>query len=88
MKKVKNIANLMFKMNIAFIVYDLFDFDRFVGFNLDAHLNEIKTYMFNKKLFDNLSEHGIDKNSVLGKNVFEIINEELKSFYIFIESVV
>lgn len=87
MKKVKNIANLMFKMNIAFIVYDLFDFDRFVGFNLDTHLNEIKAYMFSKKLFDNLSEHGIDKNSVLGKNVFEIINEELKLFYTYFETI-
>ena len=43
--------------------------------------------MFSKKLFDNLSEHGIDKNSVLGKNVFEIINEELKLFYTYFETI-
>lgn len=81
MKKVKNIDDLIFKMNIAYIVYELFDFDRFVSFDLDTHLSEIKTYMFSKKLFDKLKEHRIDKNNVLGKEVVEIINDELKLFY-------
>ena len=80
-KKVKNIDDLIFKMNIAYIVYELFDFDRFVSFDLDTHLSEIKTYMFSKKLFDKLKEHRIDKNNVLGKEVVEIINDELKLFY-------
>lgn len=86
--KVKDIDDLIFKMNIAYIVYELFDFDRFVTFNLDTYLNEIKTYKFSKKLFDKLKEHRIDKNNVLGKEVVEIINDELKLFYTYFETIV
>lgn len=87
MVKVKDIDDLIFKMNIAYIVYELFDFDKFVTFNLDTYLNEIKTYKFSKKLFDKLKEHRIDKNNVLGKEVVEIINDELKSFYTYFETI-
>ncbi len=87
MVKVKNIDDLIFKMNIAYIVYELFDFDRFVTFNLDTYLNEIKTYKFSKKMFNKLKEHRIDKNNVLGKEVVEIINDELKLFYTYFETI-
>lgn len=87
MAKVKDIDVLIFKMNIAYIVYELFDFNRFVTFNLDTYLNEIKSYKFSQKLFDKLNEHRIDKNNVLGKEAVEIINDELKSFYIYFETI-
>ena len=87
MVKVKNIDDLIFKMNIAYIVYELFDFDRFVTFNFDTYLNEIKTYKFSKKMFNKLKEHRIDKNNVLGKEVVEIINDELKLFYTYFETI-
>lgn len=87
MVKVKDIDALIFKMNIAYIVHELFDFDRFVTFNLDRYLNEIKAYKFSKKLFDKLNEQRIDKNNVLGEEVVEIINNELKSFYTYFDTI-
>ena len=87
MVKVKDIDALIFKMNIVYIVHELFDFDRFVTFNLDRYLNEIKAYKFSKKLFDKLNEQRIDKNNVLGEEVVEIINNELKSFYTYFDTI-
>lgn len=87
MVKVKDVDALIFKMNIAYIVHELFDFDRFVTFNLDRYLNEIKAYKFSKKLFDKLNEQRIDKNNVLGEEVVEIINNELKSFYTYFDTI-
>ena len=85
--KVKDIDVLILKMNIAYIVYELFDFDRFVTFNLETYLNEIRAYKFSEKLFDKLNEQGIDKNNVLERKVVDIINDELKSFYTYFETI-
>ncbi len=81
MLKIDHITTLRFKMNIAFVVYQLCDKDRLSEICLKEFLKKNHAYNFNDKLFCVLAEHGITENNFLGHTITQLVLDELEKFY-------
>ena len=81
MSKIEHIATLRFKMNIAFVVYQLCDKHRLSEVSLKEFLRQNHIYGFNDKLFCKLAEHGINEKNFLGYTITQLVHDELGKFY-------
>ena len=81
MSKIEHIATLRFKMNIAFVVYQLCDKHRLSEVSLKEFLRKNHIYGFNDKLFCKLAEHGINEKNFLGYTITQLVHDELGKFY-------
>lgn len=81
MSKIEHIATLRFKMNIAFVVYQLCDKHRLSEMSLKEFLRKNHIYGFNDKLFCKLAEHGINEKNFLGYTITQLVHDELGKFY-------
>ena len=81
MLDIEHIVNLRFKMNVAFVVYQLCDKGRLARVGLEEFLKQIQAYNFNEKLFRVLAEHDINENSFLGHTITQLVIDELEAFY-------
>lgn len=81
MSKIEHIATLRFKMNIAFVVYQLCDKHRLSKVSLKEFLRKNHIYSFNDKLFCKLAEHGINEKNFLGYTITQLVHDELGKFY-------
>lgn len=79
--------NLHFKMMVAFVAHHYADKKKLTSVPLDEFLEKTKSYCFNKKLFNQLKESGInEKNFNTTPDTVELIKKELDSFYNFLKS--
>lgn len=81
MLDIEHIVKLRFKMNVAFVVYQLCDKGRLARVGLEEFLKQIQAYNFNEKLFRVLAEHDINENSFLGHTITQLVIDELEAFY-------
>lgn len=81
MSKIEHIATLRFKMNIAFVVYQLCDKHRLSEVSLKEVLRKNHIYSFNDKLFCKLAEYGINEKNFLGYTITQLVHDELGKFY-------
>jgi hypothetical protein len=81
MSKIEHIATLRFKMNIAFVVYQLCDKHRLSEVSLKEFLRKNHIYSFNDKLFCKLAEYGINEKNFLGYTITQLVHDELGKFY-------
>ena len=81
MLKIEHIATFRFKMNIAFVVYQLCDKNRLSEVSLKEFLRKNHIYSFNDKLFCILAEHGINEKNFLGYTITQLVLDELEKFY-------
>lgn len=81
MSKIEHITTLRFKMNIAFVVYQLCDKHRLSKVSLKEFLRKNHIYSFNDKLFCKLAEHGINEKNFLGYTITQLVHDELGKFY-------
>lgn len=77
----RHMQMLCYKMSIAFAVHQLCDTDRLAIIQLDEFIKKNREYRFCSKLFQTLTEHGIDETNFSGHTVKQIVVDELEKLY-------
>lgn len=75
---------MLYKMSIAFVLYNLCDKDKLNVINTKDHIEKIKQYDFNSKLFYTLETQGINYNNFTKFSVTELVTDELEKLYEFL----
>ena len=77
---------LCYKMNISFVVHQLCDTDKLASIQLDGFIKKSQEYNFSSRLFQTLTDHGIDETNFFNRTVKQIIVDELEKFYSMLSS--
>lgn len=78
------IETMLYKMSIAFVLYNLSDKDRLNVLDTKEYVDRIKEYDFNSKLLGAFEAQGINYTNFTKFSVTPLVTEELEKFYNFL----
>lgn len=81
MLDIEHVAILRFKMEIAFVVYQLCDKQKMQNVSLNNFLKINSEYDFNEKIFSTLKQHGITEKNFTNHTIKQLVINELEKFY-------
>ena len=78
------IETMLYKMSIAFVLYNLTDKERLNVLNTKEYVDKINEYDFNSKLLGAFETQGINYTNFTKFSVTQLVTEELEKFYNFL----
>ena len=75
---------MLYKMSIAFVLYNLSDKDKLNVISTKDYIEKIKQYDFNSKLFDTFKTQGINYDNFTKFSVSQLVTDELENLYEFL----
>lgn len=75
------IITARYKMFVAFAVHNLCDKDRLSAISTEEFIRKTRKYKFYSRLFQALSEKGINEKSFIKRSITQIVLEELDKLY-------
>lgn len=78
---ISKINAMLFRMSIAFIIYQCYDKEKLSSVPLEEYLSIIQEHDFNNKIFQELNNQGINQKNYLENDISPIIADELKALY-------
>lgn len=75
---------MLYKMSVAFVLYNLSDKERLNVLSTKEYVNKIKEYDFNSKLLETFETHGINYTNFTKFSVTQLVIDELEKLYLFL----